>query len=135
MMAKSKKDLTVKKVVKSIQPSESKFVIRKRRGRFTKTTIIKALVICKGNITDTADLLESSRFTVYRYMKNYPDIRDIAEDQIERHLDKAEQVIYDAVENDKDVDTAKWLLAKCRAEIYGDKAKDLPPTIIKVTIK
>jgi hydroxylamine reductase (hybrid-cluster protein) len=95
---------------------------------FTTEQIIKAMEGTNGNISLIAVNLNCSWATARKYISDNVQLRTIYKGENERMLDKAENIISQALENDDDkktqLETAKWLLAtKGYSRGYNSKNK------------
>lgn len=94
---------------------------------FTTEQIIKAMEGTNGNLSLIAINLNCSWATARKYISDNVQLRTIYKGENERMLDKAENIISQALENDDDkktqLETAKWLLAT-KGYSRGYNAKD-----------
>lgn len=65
-----------------------------------------------GNQAVIAKKLNCTYQTVYNAFKEYPNLKDLLEEERNKLLDSAEWVVSDAIVKKKDVKTAIWLLEK-----------------------
>jgi hypothetical protein len=65
-----------------------------------------------GNQAYIAKKLRCTYQTIYNAFKEYPQLRELLEEEHNKLLDSAEWVVADAIVNKKDVNTAKWVLEK-----------------------
>ena len=93
---------------------------------FGVDTIATALRRTHGCIAAAARALRCSRATVQRYLRVYPALREIAQDEIELALDLCEQsLIHDAVNGDADA-RRFFLLTRGRARGYVIRKEVVP---------
>lgn len=67
-------------------------------ARLTKTKIKKALIDCKGNVTDVAKSLNCTRKTVYNYINKYDDVKEARLDATEAAIDYVENKLFSKIE-------------------------------------
>lgn len=92
--------------------------------RLTKKKFIKALSGSGGNQTVIAKKCGLSRAAITMFLNRTPEMRELVEDEAERIIDIAENVIDSAITNNKDTDLAKWKLnnsKRGKARGYGAK--------------
>lgn len=104
-----------------------------------KQKVVDAYRITRGNISSTCACMDIPRKTFREWMANDAEFAGQIQDVKESFLDKCEEVVKDAVYDEEDVQTAKWILTNlARQRGYGDKVehdfKNLPPPVIQFVV-
>lgn len=80
------------------------------KEKYRAETVKKLIEATGGNLSAVAAQLGCDRATVYNYVKRHPTLKRALQQQREKLIDWAETVITEAIQ-EKDVQTAKWVLA------------------------
>ena len=110
-----------------------------REKLLTPEKIIKGLIVHKGLIYKTAEYLGCSAKTIYNYMREYPEIKEVVDEQRQLLVDTAEASLLRAIQEGEGwaVALALKTLGKDRGyverqEITGKDGSDLVKDTIKV---
>lgn len=94
--------------------------------KITKANFTRYLQDTGGNQSVIAGKIGCSRSAVTLFLDKHPDMRALAEQEAERIVDFAENLIESDIANNKNVDTAKWKLTNSKrgkARGYGLKTE------------
>jgi hypothetical protein len=83
-----------------------------------------AIVDSGGNQSLVAERLNCNRSSVCRFLQKNPPMKDLLEEEAEKVIDVAENIVDHQIVKDKDLDTAKWKLLhskRGKARGYGIK--------------
>ncbi|KKU88275.1 MAG: hypothetical protein UY18_C0017G0009 [Microgenomates group bacterium GW2011_GWF2_47_9] len=78
-----------------------------------------------SNVKRACANAEISIDSYYRYLKEYPELRNVFENLREKPVLKAEAIVAEKL-NDKDIDTAKWLLERRAKGEYSTRQEIAP---------
>lgn len=102
---------------------------------YTVEEIILAIPGTYGILNRIAKKVGCNRQTIKDYSLRFPEIKEAIENEKQIALDKAENLIYDDINDHENIETAKWLLSKIGRDrgYVGDLQRD--PVSTSITIE
>jgi hypothetical protein len=91
-----------------------------------KTALIEALKELDGNMAACARRFHCSRTTVWGYVNEDPELRDLVTELSESFCDEAEQTLFKAIRDGNVVATIFYLKTQGRARGYSERLELLP---------
>jgi hypothetical protein len=93
---------------------------------YTIEEFLNAIPGTYGIMNRIAKKIGCNRQTVREYFDKYPEIKEAILSEREGNLDKAEEIIFQDIDNNKNVESAKWLLNKLGKDrgYIGDQQKE-----------
>lgn len=95
-----------------------------RTKRFKPEKVIEALKATRGMVALAAEKLECDRNTIYNYIEQYPEIREVVDAQRDKVIDIAELKLEEAVRNGQPWAIAFTLKTIGKKRGYTEKEDD-----------